>query len=45
LFCGSEDVVGHPIRAVHARRIDVEVVGELRSDDVDPGRPIAAMNP
>ena len=34
LFCGSEDVVGYPVGTVHVRRVDVEMVGELRPDDV-----------
>jgi hypothetical protein len=34
---GSEDVLGHPIGAVHPDGVDVDVVGELRPDDVRVG--------
>jgi len=34
MFCGSEDVVGDPVGAKHSRGVDVDVIGELRTDDV-----------
>lgn len=37
MFCGSEDVLGDPVGAMHSRGVDVDVVGELRADDVRVG--------
>src|SRR5882757_1520065 len=37
MFCGGEDVIGDAVGAVHARGVDVDVVGELLADDVRVG--------
>ena len=37
MLCGSEDVIGDAVGAVYPRGVDVDVVGELRADDVRVG--------